>query len=159
VIAASFVSIDLAGFSISGGGGTAIVGEGQGISVRNGSISAFTNGVDLGSAPYCIVEGLRVYVSGTGSVGIAATGIVRNNIVDGSPDTGISATQIVAGNYVSGNITGIEAGAGSTVIGNTAAGSTAFSMTCPSNVTNNTAVNGNIVLQGSGCTNTNNAGP
>ena len=166
VITASFVTIDLAGFSIGGGLGTAIVVPSSssqllGISVRNGSIYSFLNGVNLGSAVDSVVEGLRVDVGGIDStIGIAATGIVRNNIVTGSRFTGIRATGIVTGNYADGRITGIEAGAGSTVIGNTASGEVyGFFVTCPSNLTDNTAAHGNIVLQGSGCTNPNNAGP
>jgi hypothetical protein len=165
VITASFVSIDLAGFSIVGGEGTAIIvprssGQLLGIAVRNGSIYGFVNGVDLGSAVDSIVEGLRIEVGGIGStIGIAATGIVRNNLVEGGRETGINATGIVTGNYADGRIFGIEAGPGSTVIGNTASGSIyAFAVGCPANVTDNTAAHGNIVV-GSGCTNTNNAGP
>ena len=63
VITADFVTIDLAGFAISGTGGpgfTAISGGNvEGITVRNGSISGFSTGVDLGGG---IVEGLRVSV-------------------------------------------------------------------------------------------------
>jgi len=55
VITADFVTIDLAGFSISGPGGAATTreilvperGVAVGIAVRNGSISGFGNAVDL----------------------------------------------------------------------------------------------------------------
>ena len=54
----------------------------------------------------------------------------------------------------------MQIGQGSTVIGNTADASiqVGFSVSCPSNVTNNTAVNAptNLVLNGTGCNDTNN---
>jgi hypothetical protein len=184
-ITASFVTIDLAGFTISGpvvpGPGfpfpaTTAIAAGDnitGIGVRNGSISGFSVGVALGVGS--IVEGLRVS-EGT-LTGIAATGIVRGNTVVGIADgpgqgVGISATGIITGNYVSGSRgTGMEIGefrlGGSTVIGNTVVngiGQSAFgiSVSCPSNVIDNTAVNNpgpNLVLNGEGCNNTNNVAP
>jgi hypothetical protein len=175
-ITASFVTVDLAGFSISGNGSegpsnqsTAIdAGSGvNGIAVRNGSISGFGNGVSLDGAGSSI-EGLRVGAMGLPATGIAAAGIIKNNNVIGVPGgEGISATGIVSGNYVSSSRLGMVIGQGSTVIGNTVTGSGSaihpgLSVECPSNVTNNTAVNNsgqNLVLNGDGCNNTNNVAP
>jgi hypothetical protein len=64
-------------------------------------------------------------------------------------------------------VIGISVGQGSTVIGNTATNNLdlgpGISVDCPSNVTDNTAVNngpnGNLVLNGNGCNNTNNVAP
>jgi hypothetical protein len=188
-ITASFVTIDLAGFSISlvggsmfsGGSGISAAslsgGTVTGITVRNGSIlgvggglQLLTVGVNLGSES--IVEGL--HVSGLGSEGISATGIVRGNTVgniSGGPGQGVGivATGIVTGNYVTAaRVAGYEIGRGSTVIGNTAVnnfgppGAVGLSVDCPSNVTDNTAVNNNgadLVLNGEGCNNTNNVAP
>ncbi len=161
VITADFVSIDLAGFSISGGGGTAIMtsppsAQLQGIAVRNGVISIFTDGVAL-NGDNAIVEGLRVLVGGEFStIGISASGIVRNNTVSGSRFTGISATGIVSGNNVEGRLFGIEVGQGSTVIDNRASGEVdGIIAACPSNITDNTFI-GQLVLNGEGCNNTNN---
>jgi hypothetical protein len=61
----------------------------------------------------------------------------------------------------------MEIGLGSTVIGNNVTSTGGFPgigllVACPSNVTNNTAVNNqgqNLVLNGNGCTNTNNVAP
>ena len=140
---------------------------------------SFFSGVDLGGDG-SIVEGLRVEGGGIPNigqgpvVGIAATGIVRGNTVvgiNGGPGqgTGISATGIVTGNYATNNrIIGISVGKGSTVVGNTATqtafdGEAGIFVDCPSNVTDNTAVNnggaGNLVLNGTGCNNTNNVAP
>jgi hypothetical protein len=178
-ITANFVTIDLAGFSISGPRGfpnntTAIAAgvDTNGIAVRNGSISGFGNGVGLGGDG-SVVEGLRVF-GGPSSVGIAARGIVKGNTVEGFAGPsfarggpGIDATGIVTGNYVSFNETGIDVGQGSTVIGNTVTNNIVrgILVSCPSNVTDNTAVNNfgsnnvNLVLEGEGCNNTNNVAP
>ena len=84
----------------------------------------------------------------------------------GGPGVGISATGIVTGNFVSENGRGMDIGSGSTVIGNSAAGNRVEGITvdCPSNVTDNTAVNTlfggpNLTLNGNGCNNTNNVAP
>jgi hypothetical protein len=171
-IAASSVAIDLAGFTISGPGGfpnfptgIAAGNDTRGIAVRNGSISGFSTGVDLGGDG-SMVEGLRVFGSGCPcELGIAATGIVRGNTVVGisglpGGGLGISATGIVTGNYVTGSrLVGISVGQGSTVIGNTALHNELFGIevSCPSNVTDNTA-EPNFRLVGTGCNNTNNVG-
>ena len=80
--------------------------------------------------------------------------------------TGISATGIVTGSYVTGyRGIGLEIGQGSTVIGSTAVGApgnVGNAVSCPSNVTDNTAINNaakNLVLNGTGRNNTNNAAP
>jgi parallel beta-helix repeat protein len=172
VITADFVTIDLAGFLISGGvGGNGILaspsgqrGGGRGIAVRNGSIDGFVNSVNLDSANGSIVEGLRVS-SGRG-VGIIARGIVRDNTATGFGGIfarAISATGTVTGNYASGtNGPGIVVGQGSTVIGNTATDNEiGLLVSCPSNLTDNTAVNNgtNLVLEGEGCHNEDNLAP
>jgi hypothetical protein len=180
-ITANFVTIDLAGFTISNPGPlptpvnvTTAIAAGNhtnGIAVRNGSIAGFGAGVDL-EGSNSIVEGVRVGFPCPCTVGIFATGIVRNNIVDissvSSGLTGISATGLVSGNYVfMTRSLGMEIGQGSTVIGNTVTGTSEFPgigllVDCPSNVTNNTAVNNqgqNLVLNGAGCNNTNNVAP
>jgi hypothetical protein len=180
VITASFVTIDLAGFTISGTSsglfetGTAGIRTGapslRGIAVRNGSISGFDAGVDLGvdplnSADGSIVEGLRVFSGGISPItatGIIARGIVRNNTVfAGGQGGAIGATGVVVGNYAIGGYGGIGVGDGSTVIGNVASGERiGISANCPANVTNNTVLGGlvgSIVLHGENCNSTNNA--
>src|ERR1700730_17742903 len=88
-ITADFVTIDLGGFTISGpvvpglnpGGPATAITAGdnmRGITVRNGSISGFTDGVNL-PGKGSIVEGLRVFEGD--AVGIAANGIVKGNTV------------------------------------------------------------------------------
>jgi hypothetical protein len=179
-ITADSVTIDLAGFTISGPGDpfattTAIAAgnDRRGITVRSGSISGFREGVVL-EGDGSIVEGLRVFdcfVSG-----IVAKGIVRGNTAVGifgfpGQGTGISATGTVTSNYVTGSrVGGIAIGQGSTVIGNTATGNFVsgtpgfgISVDCPSNLTDNTAVNNrpnfNLLLNGDGCHSEDNLAP
>jgi hypothetical protein len=177
LITANDVSIDLAGFLIRGGGPSRVgVGgfppEGplpSGVTVRNGSIVGFGFGVNVGGDS--LIEGLHV-IGGCGrpcTTGISAGGIVKNNTVSEVSVGGISATGVITGNVVIGS--GEDAfgiGVGSTVIGNTAteAFRAGFRVDCPSNVTDNTAVNNgsnsstpNLVLNGTGCNNTNNVAP
>jgi hypothetical protein len=180
-ITANFVTIDLAGFTISKpgfpppGNPTAAIAAGNdtnGIAVRNGSIMGFGAGVDLGGAN-SIVEEVRIGFPCPCEAGIVATGIVRSNIVDiaSAPNgsVGISATGLVSGNYVfMTRSIGMVIGQSSTVIGNTVTSTAGevpgigLLVACPSNVTNNTAVNNqgqNLVLNGDGCNNTNNVAP
>jgi hypothetical protein len=172
VITTDDVTIDLAGFGIGVDprrGGKAIValpstsGLLFGLAVRNGSIAG---SVDLSSADGSIVEGLLVQENGPSGIGtgITASGIVKGNTVGARFGfvTGISATGTVTGNYAVNNGTGIKIGQGSTVIGNTATHNCeGIVAECPSNLTDNTAVDNahNLVLDGTGCNNTNNVAP
>src|SRR5262249_30997108 len=138
----------------------------------NGSISDFNTGVTL-AGDGSIVEGLRVRCADFSDVGIEASGIVRGNTVFGCGlggdrlRTGISASGVVTRNSVNVvtragfRVTGISILRGSTVIGNTVVGSpegaVGIAVSCPSNVTDNTAIN--LVLSGDGCNNTNNVAP
>jgi hypothetical protein len=169
LITADFVTIDLAGFHIDvgvRGGGTAVKGN-NGITVRNGSIAAVdATGVALGDGS--IVEGLQIAVVLHGN-GISANGIVRDNTIIGSGglggQVGISnSTGVITHNYVAGLAgTGIDAGAGSTVIGNTSINNfVGIIAECPVNLTDNTAVNNrdtNLILNGEGCHNEDNVAP
>jgi hypothetical protein len=189
VITTDFVTIDLAGFVITGnstGSGITVppvIGVVRGIAVRNGSIRDFVNGVDLSVVDGSIVEELRVFDNGRN--GIWAFGIARSNTVQNNGGFGILVRGTVTGNYVaenqigllggegstvSGNtairnsLQGIGAGAGSTVTGNTAVDNREFGIivACPSNVIGNTATNnpsGNLVLNGQGCNSINNLAP
>src|SRR5215472_3981181 len=131
-ITSSGVTLDLAGFTISGPTnippsieGTAILASGdlRGIAVQNGSVSGFQVGVNLGSATGSLVEKLRVFdiapiiSQTTQPTGIIASGIVRGNAVFGPLTTfpvatGISATGTLTGNYVTGNAQGMLIGRG-----------------------------------------------
>ena len=184
------VTINLAGFSVVGRN-SAILALGStpqvplhGITVRNGYVSSLNGpAVTLIDAVGSVVEG--VHASSLEGGGIAAGGIIRGNVVSAiegfSPGTGIAVGGIVTDNFVSGfgigifaggtvrgnvainNSVGIEVGAGSTVIGNSATGNTkaGIQADCPSNLTDNTAANNgkNLVLNGDGCHNEDNVAP
>jgi hypothetical protein len=173
-IITDFVTIDLGGFTISGSGTAGVsvgissteTGRLRGIAVRNGSISNVFSGVTLSNADGSIIEGLHV-VGTTGAdnvFGIVANGIVKGNTVVNFEE-GFSVTGTVTGNYAALNSdTGFTIGPGSTVIGNTATGGSRFGffVSCPANLTDNTAVNNggqNLMLNGNGCNNTNNVAP
>jgi parallel beta-helix repeat protein len=181
----SGVIIDLAGFMVIGRD-EAINSGAQGITVRNGSLRSLFGPALFLSGEGSIVEGLHVDhpFANPPSGGLFARGIVRGNTIVGANLTfGISASGIITDNYVSGivngvgieaggsvrgntaigNLVGIVVGAGSTVIGNTATGNTqtGIQAACPSNLTDNTAVNNgkNLVLNGDGCHNEDNVAP
>jgi hypothetical protein len=174
VITAPYVTIDLRGFTITGAGtGTGIltsqaVGPAvTGITVRHGTVAGFLNAVDLGSTTGAVVEGLRVDTPffSNGGTGIAALGVVKDNVVTGlSGGVAINTTGKVTDNYVISFGPGMVVGSGSTVIGNTvAATGRGLEVSCPSNVTDNTSAGSaptqNLVLNGTGCNNTNNVAP
>src|SRR5262249_41055084 len=149
------VTIDLAGFTITGTGSATSVGITRAngnvayITVRNGNILGFHSGVDLGDFLGSVVDGLSVTTSTgpdenvPGGIGIRANGIVKDNQVSVSGSTeGISAAGRVTGNQASTRITGGAAmsifSSGSTVIGNNVGG--VLTVRCPSNVTDNLSI-------------------
>jgi len=109
------------------------------------------------------VRGNSVVCGAGPAIGIrVVNGSVTGNVVEGCEDGIDVFGGVVSGNSVaSGSGTGISIEAG-TAIGNTVAEyGVGIAAICPSNVTDNTAAgNGrNLVLNGTGCNNTNNAAP
>ncbi len=146
-VAADFVTIDLGGFAISGGGagagGKGITDGGaprRGIEVRNGSLTGFNEGMGLASTTGAVIEGVRASSNGTGiHVGIGAlvrgnvasgnvigihaadAGTIENNVADGNGGIGINTGDHcrIAGNSAGGSLgNGIRTGNHSVVIGN-----------------------------------------
>ena len=79
---------------------------------------------------------------------------MKGNAVTGVGGIGIEASGTVTGNYAAANGDGFDVGG--TVIGNTATGNRrfGFEVGCPSNLTDNTAVNNGTNLEvvfGEGC--------
>jgi Right handed beta helix region len=136
-IESSDVTLDLNGFSISGGG-PGIVGSGRNIAISNGSVNAGDGfGVSLSETANCSIERLRI----TGRDGIALVGIiggdgivlagtnciVKNNTVE-AVRIGISCSGcVVSGNTVTvlSNF-GIKATDSSLVVANRATGNIAL---------------------------------
>ncbi|MGH8490601.1 MAG: hypothetical protein ACREXS_17485 [Gammaproteobacteria bacterium] len=146
VVTADRVEIDLRGHTIGGDGtGTGVTDQrrrgGFAITLRDGTIANFQQGVNLGQTEGSVVEQLRVVESG--DVGITLfSGRVRSNVVfdvDGSAGIQVG-TGVVADNFVSEvGTTGIVVGSGSTVIGNSVsvAGRDGVSARCPARVADN----------------------
>ncbi len=190
VVKADFVTIDLDGFLIEGngtGGGITDLGafSNVGVTVRNGTVSNFFNGISLASSTG-MVE--RITSAGNTNVGIVlVSGIVRDSIATGNVNnSGISVgpRSLVTGSNSTGNDVGIVTNIGTTIIGNTvglnvrhgivmSGNGTIVNNTsnnnpqlgihaeCPSVVVGNTAVgNGtNLSLVGAGCASDHNAAP
>jgi hypothetical protein len=130
VVAAPDVSIDLNGFTISGGsaGGVdnaryGIQGNGDRLTVKNGTIGAFKGaGIYAPNRPYLIVEHMRI-INGRGfgiNNSTGNTGRIQNNTIATNLKTGIVCGRscLIEGNVVSYNGTGIRAQF-STILGNT----------------------------------------
>jgi hypothetical protein len=169
VVAADAVTIDLAGFAITGNGtGSAVKSDGAlrtGISIQNGTISNFATGIDFGfTGIQILVERMRI--SGNGNVGVGANdmAIVKDSLFFQNGDgINVGSRSVVTGNSsnfnagsgiavglgstVTGNTSnlngnnGLVVGNGSTVVNNTTLGNGNFGLivTCPGNVLGNTA--------------------
>jgi hypothetical protein len=125
VIAADFVTLDLAGWVITGDGSTGrgVTGGGRGITVRNGTVTGFSLGVMLGAG--AVVEKVRAIDNGGDGAGIAtgSSSMISGNTVSGSPfpiAAGFGST--ISGNTTRGGPFGITAGNFSTVSGNNVVG-------------------------------------
>jgi hypothetical protein len=142
-ITTDFVTIDLAGFSITGDGtGVGIQtfrDDQQGIVVRNGTIADFETGIVLAGGS-SIIEGVRVLRNLAGILAANSISIVRNNIVQNNRGFGIAAMGTVSGNIAFGNAFGIVApGPGSNVTGNLARNNSSEGIVASGTVTGNTS--------------------
>jgi len=162
LINADFVTVDLAGFTISGSGdGTAIQFTGptpqvprRGIAVRNGTISSFATAIQfirIGGTDGTIFEGLRIFgLAGamTGTDGILArAAIVRGNTVVCGPGS-LTGIRIVDGsvtnNVVVNCANGIDA-FGGVVSGNDVTSGTGTGIAIDGGtVISNTATNNGV---------------
>src|SRR5688572_20721156 len=83
VVQADFVTIDLNGFVISGNGpgvGISDVNvERRGITVRNGTITGFGNGVGLRASRGVTVENIRAIANGNNGVSVGQLATVRGS--------------------------------------------------------------------------------
>jgi hypothetical protein len=130
IIRASSVTVDLAGFTITGNGSGDAVTDANGaagvqhdITVRNGSIAAARFGVSLTSTDSAVVQNLDVSASKVGIVMLR--GRVEDNIVHGNAGNGIEGFESVLarGNLVTDNGgNGITGGPASMLTDNLSAG-------------------------------------
>jgi hypothetical protein len=148
---ANFVSIDLNGFTITGpGGGLGGAGTGIGISsgvesttVKNGYVTNFGTCISLEDDGSAAVDSVKV--SHCGTLGIQASGLVTNNIIQSGFGEAAVSTGLISNNAVLSPRTGIVVGAGSVVINNSiikTPGVTepGLTITCPSTIVNNAVV-------------------
>jgi hypothetical protein len=127
VVQSDFVTIDLGGFVINGNGtGNGIVESltvgRRGITVRNGFITNFQNGIALSHSSGVRVENVNVTANGFHGIHLGDVSTVLRNTVTFNGGAGIVLGQraFAEGNNVSDNIGGgISVGLGGNVTGNT----------------------------------------
>jgi hypothetical protein len=152
VIAADGVTIDLNGFTITGGGGgTAISDPGghAGIAIRNGSITHFTFGIVLGGSTNVDrpesseIQQIRAFNNENTAIVVGSNASVTGNVVTKNVsgiDVGDNA--VVSSNTVTHNGTALIVGANSTISGNTlSSNGNGLIVFCPSAVVGNTIQN------------------
>jgi hypothetical protein len=125
ILAADYITIDLAGFTIAGNGtGSGIKGSGgtrKGITVRNGTVRHFVNGINFAfDGIYMLFEQLRILDNSNTGAGANEVAIVKDSLFYGN-GIGIYAgsRSVITGNVARGNTDGLNIGSGSTLIGNT----------------------------------------
>lgn len=127
IVNSHFVTIDLNGFAIIGNGKGSGVrtentpNEWQGLEVRNGTVTNFTTGIQLGLAVASRIERVRAIRNGRGIVVYSA--IVTDNVVWRNSDVGIDAYShsVITSNLAANNGGHeIRASIGNTLFGNTA---------------------------------------
>lgn len=194
IINSSDVTLDLSGFTISGAGtGKGITSSASvhNVTVRNGTVRGFAVGVSLGGHGN-VVEEVRIVDHSDTGLFLGAGGLARNLVIQGNfhvgallstacalatsvvrangnsaQSSGISAGpgSTITGNTIWANIgTGLSASSGSTIMGNTVLDTTGVGMlvTCPANVVHNSATansGGNLLLNGEGCNTVQNVAP
>jgi len=154
-IMVSNVTLDLNGFTISGPGSNAISGGStaiNGVSVRNGTISGPSSGINLGNCTGCSVQQMLIENS-VNAISVGPTALVSSNVVTGITGGFAVGTAIVAGAYstitgntISGSTFGIQAAASSSVSGNTVSNSYSVGIYVDvySTVSGNTATGNNL---------------
>ncbi len=126
VISASFVSLDLNGFNISCVGscsGDGITDNGTPratITIRNGTVFGFNNGINLGSNG-SFIEKVTAQSNRLDGIQVGDSSTIKDGFALNNTVYGISAGihSIVSGNVASGNGLGMQVGSG-TLTGNTA---------------------------------------
>ena len=153
-IAVGNVTLDLNGFTISGPGSSAISGGSTpitAVSVRNGTISGLSSGIELGNCSGCSVQQM-IIENGPNGINVGPGALLRSNLITGVTQGFVLGNGIVAGVYstivgntVTASTFGIQAASNSTVSGNTVSNSNsvAINVGIYSTVSGNTATNSN----------------
>ncbi len=125
VIAADYVNVDLDGFVLTGNGsGSAFVeqlGVGRkGLSVRNGVVTAFANGVFMLNSTAMTIERMQFTSNASAAIRAGDTVTVSNSmILNNGFGIGVAQRALITANTVNENAgSGISVGIGSNVLGN-----------------------------------------
>ncbi|NKB47739.1 MAG: hypothetical protein GKS02_00090 [Alphaproteobacteria bacterium] len=162
IIDAAFVTLNLNGFTIGGPGfignvpnGSGVAINAQGVTVRNGTVTGWDNGIGSGFSNGISVENIRAIDNDFNGIIVGLGGLVKDSISSGNGASGILFKEgsVIINNVTKDNgdpalgqaVYGISGDCPSTVIGNTAIG----------NLTNNLNLIVNILL----CTDVNNTAP
>ena len=87
-ITADYVTFDLDGQTLTGNGtGAGITDDGvtrQGIVIRNGTITNFSDGINLGSSTRSLIERIQAISNGNDGIRVGNTNTLRHNIANGN---------------------------------------------------------------------------
>lgn len=158
VVAADFVSIDLGGFVLQGNGSGAGVSVPfgpvrRGLSVRNGTVTGFANGIDAGNTAGASIERVNATANSLhGIVGGDRAIVLRSQALDNGGDGirgGRGAT--ISGSVVGDNQNGIFVIEGSSVLHSVSRNNRAHGvwMFCPGLFLGNVSTNSGTVVAGS----------
>jgi parallel beta-helix repeat protein len=122
-ITTSYVTIDLGGFLLHGGDAAsrAIIGSGNALTVKNGTIAHFKFGGIIGAFSYWTVESLRIVENGEAGIFVGNFAKITDSTISANSGSGVQCDSDchIEGNIVSSNIKeGIVIASG-TVLGNT----------------------------------------
>ena len=162
VIASDFVTLDLAGFTISGNGTGSAVREQAGVAfpglhgvvIRNGNVTKFADGISFFSSVGVTVDGVNASFNTNNGVVLGQRAVVRASRFDENGGNGVSVDigSSLTGNTAGHNVrTGIVAAEGAIVVNNEARNNQmdGISMDCPGAAVANTSGNnaGNNLTQ------------
>jgi hypothetical protein len=147
IVTASFVTIDLNGYTLFGNGSGRGIGNesaAEAVTVRHGSITNFTNGILLVGSSRHVIEDVRLISNLENGIRIqGGYGAIRDSVASGNGMVGIR----------------FSGGNGNSIIGNVANHNQfGIRSSCPSTLVNNVAF-GNIGpdIDAGGCTRANNS--
>jgi hypothetical protein len=131
-VAASNVTIDLGGHVLSGGGisyGVVANNSRTGITVRNGTVTGFFNGIHL-QGPGNIVEQIRAHDNAWSGIVVGPGSLVRSSVAYGNGEYGIAAgvASHVTGNLATGNDFGIGLWCPASAVANTTVDNISFNL-------------------------------
>lgn len=154
VVASDFVTLDLAGFTISGNGTGSAVREQAGVAfpglrgvvIRNGNVTNFADGISFFNSVGVTVEGVNASFNANNGMVLGQRAVVRASRFDENGGNGVNVDigSSLTGNTAGRNArTGIVAAEGAIVVNNEARNNQmdGISMDCPGAAIANTSGN------------------